>query len=199
MLRAGLFLEVTCRGCGRRSVFASGGFFGLVSGATRLDRLAARMRCEGSPHTGKGCGHRGSEITAISWPPTKPAPLPPKPLASLAPRGIDQTECDKAVKRRVARSACTRCPSRLRKERAYTQLMNVRKWAKAAIQPFPSGNHDRDGRCRFAEDGVPGMPECARERPVLLAHASRGCEALGLMASSSRVPSRLQKRLPRQT
>ena len=99
VLRAGLFLEVTCRGCGRRSVFASGGFFGLVSGATRLDRLAARMRCEGSPHSGKGCGHRGSEITAISWPPTKPAPLPPKPLASLAPRGVDQAEWDQADER----------------------------------------------------------------------------------------------------
>ena len=96
VLRAGLFLEVTCRGCGRRSVFASGGFFGLVSSATRLNRLAARMKCEGTPNAGKGCGHRGSEINAISWPPVKPAPAPPKPVASLAPRGVDQAEWDNA-------------------------------------------------------------------------------------------------------
>ena len=51
VLRAGLFLEVTCRGCGRRSIFAAAGFFGVISGATRLDRLAARMRCEGAPGT----------------------------------------------------------------------------------------------------------------------------------------------------
>lgn len=85
--------------CGRRSVFAAGGFFGLVSGATRLERLAARMRCEGPLSGDKGCGHHGANIQAIQWPPTEPAALPPKPVASLAPRGVDQAEWDKADER----------------------------------------------------------------------------------------------------
>ena len=96
VLRAGLFLEVTCRGCGRRSVFAAGGFFGVVSGATRLERLAARMRCSGGPSAGSGCGHRGANIQAIAWPPVEPKAAPPKPVASLAPRGVDQAAWDAA-------------------------------------------------------------------------------------------------------
>ena len=99
VLRAGLFLEVTCRGCGRRSIFAAAGFFGVISGATRIDRLAARMRCEGGSGAGQGCGHQGANIQAIAWPPTEPAALPPKPVFSLAPLGVDPAEWDKADER----------------------------------------------------------------------------------------------------
>ena len=103
VLRAGLFSEVICRGCGRRSVFAAGGFFGMVSGATGLERLAARIRCEGALSGDQGCGHRGANIKAIQWLPTEPAVLPPKPVGSLAPHGIDQAEWDKADERGVKR------------------------------------------------------------------------------------------------
>jgi hypothetical protein len=99
VLRAKLFLEVTCRGCGRRSIFAAAGFFGVISGATRIDRLAARMRCEGGSGAGQGCGHQGANIQAIAWPPTEPAALPPKPVVSLAPLGVDPAEWDKADER----------------------------------------------------------------------------------------------------
>lgn len=96
VLRAGLHLEVTCQRCGRRGVFANGGFFGVESGGTCLDRLAARMRCQGAAGSDNGCGHRGADIQAIAWPPIRPAVLPPKPVASLAPRGVHQAEWDKA-------------------------------------------------------------------------------------------------------
>ncbi len=37
------------------------------------------------------CGHRGANIQAIA--------LPPRPIASMAPRGVDQAEWDKADER----------------------------------------------------------------------------------------------------
>lgn len=57
------------------------------------------MLVSGALSGDKGCGHRGANIQAIQWPPTKPAALPPQPVASLAPRNVDQAVGDKADER----------------------------------------------------------------------------------------------------
>jgi len=92
----GFFLEITCRGCGRIGIFDPSSFFGTRWYNSGIDRLAARMRCDGSPGVGEGCGTRGANLRFVSWPPSPPKREMPKPIATPAPKGIEQEEWDRA-------------------------------------------------------------------------------------------------------
>ena len=75
IMRVRMYVQVTCRGCGRCAVFPPFGFLSYVRSlkqATDLESLGPKMLC--SPKWG-GCGHRGATITPTDW----PAPEPPRP------------------------------------------------------------------------------------------------------------------------
>ena len=97
--RHGFFLEITCGKCGRIGIFDPASFFGTRWYSVGINRLAARMRCDGSPGGPQGCGARGATLRFVSWPPTPPKIEIPKPVATPAPRGVDQAAWDRADER----------------------------------------------------------------------------------------------------
>jgi hypothetical protein len=73
--QAGLYLRVTCGGCGREAIFSAftmRDYCRYHRITTELGALEAKLRCD---QGGTGCGHRGAKIVPIDWPP----PEPPSP------------------------------------------------------------------------------------------------------------------------
>ena len=72
VLRAGLYLRITCDGCGREAIFSTWDVRNYCRHhrlTTELRALEPKMRCD---HGGSGCGHRGAKIVPIAWPPPEP-------------------------------------------------------------------------------------------------------------------------------
>ena len=95
----GFYLEVTCPQCRRVAIFNPAEFFVTKWFTRPVEQLAARMVCQGGPSSTSGCGWRGVSTRFITYPPTPPSRAIPKPVATPAPKGIDQTAWDAADER----------------------------------------------------------------------------------------------------
>lgn len=105
---AGLCLQITCGGCGRRAIFRASEFRNVCRANTELPNLARRLKCKGLAGHVEGCGHRGAQILPIDWPPIDPAPPLPKPIALPAPAGVDPEAwamADERERKRLLRNA----------------------------------------------------------------------------------------------